>query len=183
MTDFRHDDEFDAYLKRRVPIDRRLGLMDRLEPPPELDRIVIGNARQAIQSATPTPVFRAPRWALSMGLAATILISLSILLDVGMQGAIRKDAARGIPSIPATISSARVHIETEIETAPWPPVVEETPDTTATYDARSRFAERSLAASRLREADETSGSARPASSLLAAAAPMDTVIITGTRIR
>jgi hypothetical protein len=92
MADSEHNDDFEAYVKRRVPIDRRLALIDRLEPPPELDRIIIGQARLAIQGPAPMPVFRAPRWALPMGLAATILVSLSILLDLGMRDAIRKDA-------------------------------------------------------------------------------------------
>jgi hypothetical protein len=92
ITDSEHNDDFEAYLKRRVPVDRRLALIDRLEPPPELDRIIIGQARLAIQGPAPMPVFRAPKWALPMGLAATILVSLSILLDLGMRDAIRKDA-------------------------------------------------------------------------------------------
>ena len=94
MTGFERDDDFEAYLRRRVPIDRRLKSLGRLEPPAELDRLIIGRAREAIQGAPPVRVFRAPRWALPMGLAATILVSLSILLDLGMQGAIRKDAGK-----------------------------------------------------------------------------------------
>ena len=50
ITDSEYHDDFEAYLKRRVSIDRRLALIDRLEPPPELDRIIIGKARAAIQS-------------------------------------------------------------------------------------------------------------------------------------
>jgi hypothetical protein len=94
MSGSDREDDFEAYHKRRVPIDRRLRSLRRLEPPAELDRLIIGQAREAIQGAPPVRVFRAPRWALPMGLAATILISLSILLDLGMQGAIRKDAGK-----------------------------------------------------------------------------------------
>lgn len=99
MSGSERDHDFEAYLRRRMPIDRRLKSLSRLEPPAELDRLVIGQARAAIQGAPPVPVFRvagipAPRWALPMGLAATILVSLSILLDVGMQGAIRRDAGK-----------------------------------------------------------------------------------------
>jgi len=101
MANSERDDEFEAYLRRRARIDRRLKSLDRLEPPPELDRIIIGQARQAIQGAAPVTVFRgaglrAPRWALPMGMAATILISLSILLDLGMRGAIEKDTRRAL---------------------------------------------------------------------------------------
>ena len=94
ITDPEYHDDFEAYLKRRVSIDRRLALIDRLEPPPELDRIIIGKARAAIQSPAPVAVFKAPRWAVPMGLAATILVSLSMLLDLGMRQAIRQDAGR-----------------------------------------------------------------------------------------
>ncbi|HEY0340928.1 MAG TPA: hypothetical protein VGC34_09000, partial [Steroidobacteraceae bacterium] len=97
MTDSEHNDDFETYLKRRVPIERRLGLVSRLEPPAELDRIIIGQARLAIQGPAPVPVFRGPRWALPMGLAATILVSLSLLLDVGMRDAMRKDAVNRLP--------------------------------------------------------------------------------------
>ncbi len=92
MTSSERDHEFESYLKRRARFDRRLRSLDRLEPPAELDRIVIGYARQAIQGAPPVPMFRAPRWALPMGMAATILLSLSILLDMGMKGAMLRDA-------------------------------------------------------------------------------------------
>jgi len=94
ITDSEYHDDFEAYLKRRVSIDRRLALIDRLEPPPELDRIIIGRARAAIQSPAPVAAFKAPRWAVPMGLAATILVSLSMLLDLGMRQAIRQDAGR-----------------------------------------------------------------------------------------
>lgn len=106
MTHSGHIDDFEAYLRRRVPIDRRIASIDRPEPPPELDRIIIDRAREAIRSPAPVPVFRAPRWALPMGLAATILVSLSILLDVGMRGAIRKDAAYS-PATAEVSSAAR----------------------------------------------------------------------------
>jgi hypothetical protein len=143
MTGPEREDEFEAYLRRRVRIDRRLRSLDRLEPPAELDQIIIGQARQAIQGAAPVPKFRgsghpAPRWALPMGMAATILISLSVLLDLGVRDAIRKDAGR-----PAVLALVRAHAmpaeaaapapapesafpastaPAAIKTAPWPPL-------------------------------------------------------------
>jgi hypothetical protein len=57
---------------------------DPLEPPPELDRIIIGNARKAIQGARPAPLYRAPKWALSAGLAITVVISLAVVLLIGL---------------------------------------------------------------------------------------------------
>jgi hypothetical protein len=86
VSDSEHDDEFEAYLKRRTA-GGRMGhpLHDRLEPPPELDRIIIGNARKAIQEATPVPVYRAPKWALPVALAATIVISFAVVLELGLR--------------------------------------------------------------------------------------------------
>lgn len=34
MSDSDQDDDFEAYLKRRVPIDKGMKSLDRLEPPP-----------------------------------------------------------------------------------------------------------------------------------------------------
>lgn len=143
MTGPERDDEFEAYLRRRWRIDRRLRSLDRLEPPAELDQIIIGQARQAIQVAPPVPKFRgsghpAPRWALSMGMAATILISLFVLLDLGVRDAIRKDAGR--PAVLALVHAHAMSPEAAaaapapesafpasaapaaIKTAPWPPL-------------------------------------------------------------
>ena len=147
MSGPERDDEFEAYLRRRARFDRRLKSLDRLEPPLELDRIIIGQARQAIQGAPPVPMFRAPRWALPMGMAATILISLSILLDLGVRDAIRKDAGRPgamvraiapsaapgpalppepeeapSPPAPAPVDASPTNAAPAIRTAPWPPL-------------------------------------------------------------
>ena len=85
MSDSEHDDDFEAYLKRHVPIHKGGAQHDRLEPPPELDRIVIGNARKAIQGAAPMPLYRAPKWALAVGLAATVVISFAVVLELGLR--------------------------------------------------------------------------------------------------
>jgi len=84
VTGPEHEDEFEAYLTRRLPIHQRLSPRERLEPPAELDRLIIAKARQAIQSPSPVPVFRAPKWALPVGLAATIVISFTVLLNLGV---------------------------------------------------------------------------------------------------
>ena len=81
MSDSEHDDEFEAYLKWRASGGTGRGL----EPPPELDRIIIGNARKAIQGAAPVPLYRAPRWALPVALAATIVISFVVALELGLR--------------------------------------------------------------------------------------------------
>ena len=192
MTGPERDDEFEAYLRRRVRIDRRLRSLDRLEPPAELDQIIIGQARQAIQGVPPVPMFRAPRWALPMGMAATILISLSVLLDLGVRDAIRKDAGRPA-AYPVSAAPAA------IKTAPWPPLqravtvevsasakvapaAEEAANASAAIDsARSRVSEQVLATTRLRTAD-ASASAEPMPASWQAEAQMAVVTVIGTRI-
>jgi hypothetical protein len=77
------DDEFDDFLRRRKPIFRRDD-DDGLEPPPEIDRLVLRQAREAIEPERPHRVFRAPRWGAPIALAATILVALSVVFHVGM---------------------------------------------------------------------------------------------------
>lgn len=199
MTSPERDDEFEAYLKRRARIDRRLRSLDRLEPPTELDRIIIARARQSIQPAPSVPLFRAPRWALPMGMAATILISLSVLLDLGVRDAVRRDARRPAmmaaavarqaePAAAAT--SAATAAPAAIETAPWPPLpsrtaLDEAANSSAEGDnaARSRVSEHFLATNRLRTADSSGGAAaEPMQATWQAGARMAVVTVIGTRI-
>ena len=199
MTGPERDDEFEAYLKRRARIDRRLRSLDRLEPPPELDRIIIARARQSIQAAPPVPLFRAPRWALPMGMAATILISLSVLLDLGMRDAVRRDARRPAMIVAAmarqsepaaAATSAATAAPAAIETAPWPPLPastaeDEAANTSAEGDgaARNRVSEHFLATNRLRTADASgSADAEPMQATWQAGARMAVVTVIGTRI-
>lgn len=82
------DDEFDEFLRRRRPMFGDPG--DGLEPPAELDRIVLRQAREAIEAEKPQRMFRAPNWGMPVALAATLVLAFTIILRVGMPG---KDAA------------------------------------------------------------------------------------------
>jgi len=198
MSGPERDDEFETYLRRRARFDRRLKSLDRLEPPLELDRIIIGQAREAIQGAPPVPMFRAPRWALPMGMAATILISLSVLLDLGVRDAIRKDAGRPAVHMPEAAFPASA-APAAIDTAPWAPLSgsatvevhassrtasdEDASTPAAGEDARSRVSEHVLATSRLRTADASiSSRAAPMQATWQSEAQMAVVTVIGTRI-
>ena len=147
MSDSEQDDEFEAYLKRRArgsPFNKGLAPNEPLEPPPELDRIIIGNARKAIQGARPVPLYRSPKWALPAALAATIVISFAVALELGL---------RPHPTVPAP---APEPIDTEIvadapliANAPMPAVAVATPETptpqTSSHIARSSAVERRAA--------------------------------------
>jgi hypothetical protein len=75
-----HDDEFDDFLRRRRPVFRT---DDDLEPPAELDRLVLSRARDAIERDRPQRVFRAPAWGMPVALAATLVLAFTVILRVG----------------------------------------------------------------------------------------------------
>jgi hypothetical protein len=77
------DPEFEEFLKRRRPLFRR-DVDDGLEPPAELDRIVLRQAREAIEGDRPMRVFRAPRWTAPVAIAATLVLGLSIVFKAGV---------------------------------------------------------------------------------------------------
>ena len=82
MTAPDQEQELEAFLKRRSPIHRRLADFDHAEPSLELDRLVLNRAREAIDVPAPPPMFRTLRWAMPVGLAATILIAFTVVLNV-----------------------------------------------------------------------------------------------------
>jgi hypothetical protein len=80
----RSEDEFEDFLRRR----RRLFDQPRdddLEPPAELDRLVLRQAREAIESEPPHRVFRAPRWGMPVALAATLVLAFTVILHMMKQ--------------------------------------------------------------------------------------------------
>jgi hypothetical protein len=110
MTDPERDDEFEAFLRRRSVLPRREAVTEKLEPPDNLDVIVLRKARQAIQASPQLPLYKAPRWALPVALAATILLCLSIVLNVSLNTGRRADSARedaaGVPRLPASAAKS-----------------------------------------------------------------------------
>lgn len=78
------DPEFEDFLKRRRPLFRR-DVDDGLEPPAELDRMVLRQARDAIEGERPMRLFGMPRWAAPVAIAATLVLGLSIVFKTGME--------------------------------------------------------------------------------------------------
>jgi hypothetical protein len=74
------DDEFDDFLRKRRPL---FGRPDELEPPLELDRVVLRQAREAIESERPHRIFHTPSWGMPAALAATLVLAFTIILRVG----------------------------------------------------------------------------------------------------
>ena len=73
------DDEFDDFLSRRKPLFRR-GSEEVFGPPEELDRIVLRQAREAIESDRPQRVFRGMQWGAPLAIAATLLVTFAVLM-------------------------------------------------------------------------------------------------------
>ncbi len=183
MSDSEQDDEFEAYLKRRTPIDKGTRSREQLEPPPELDRIVIGKARKAIQGASPLNMYHAPKWALPVALAATILISFAVLLDLGVR-AKRNDASLqaarsetlAAPDSPAPLrpgsAPAPLHAPSISAAVPLPapaPTVGEVANTTPAASAEVEFTS-DRARTRLARAEKAAKRARPEPELMAGSA-------------
>jgi hypothetical protein len=72
------DDDFDDFLSRRKPLFRRPG--DELEPPEEVDRVVLRRAREAIEIDRPQRAFRGANWGAPLAIAATLLVVFTVVL-------------------------------------------------------------------------------------------------------
>jgi hypothetical protein len=77
-----HGDDFETFLKTRTLLPHGMSDDDKLEPPKALDTIVLKRAREAIHAREQPS--RTPRWATPVALAATILLCLSIVLNVSL---------------------------------------------------------------------------------------------------
>lgn len=80
------DENLDAMLARSARPLRELGELEPLEPlepPPEVDRFVLASARRALEQPTDSPAYiSGTRWALPVTLAATLLLSFAIVLQM-----------------------------------------------------------------------------------------------------
>ena len=72
------DDEFDDFLSRRRPLFRRP--VDDLQPPEEVDRVVLRRAREAIEIERPQRAFRGANWGAPLAIAATLLVVFTVVL-------------------------------------------------------------------------------------------------------
>lgn len=75
--------EFDEFLARRKPLFPRPP-EDVLEPPAELDRVVLRQAREAIRPESPEPAYHGTRWGMPVAIAASVLVAATLVLHVGL---------------------------------------------------------------------------------------------------
>jgi hypothetical protein len=120
MTGPEHDPEFEAFLKRRSPMYRRLSDIDDAEPPAELDRLVLNRARDAIDTPARMPFYRTSRWAMPAGLAATILIAFTVLLNIDRHEQKRE---RQLPSVAAAPAAATAEVDFATADTAAPPAM------------------------------------------------------------
>lgn len=116
------DPEFDDFLKRRRPLFRG-DVDDGLEPPAELDRIVLRQARDAIEDVRPIRFFGMPRWAAPVAIAATLVLGLAVVFKAGVQPQDR------VPEVRVE------NVAQRIDVTPAAPVVAQAPAEAAPADA------------------------------------------------
>jgi hypothetical protein len=102
MSTRERDEELEAYLERRTQLQRRLDELDDLEPPAELDHLVLTRAREALETPQSLPLFRGTRWALPFTLTATLVLTVAVVASLRAVHDGRTPAA----SAPATGASA-----------------------------------------------------------------------------
>ena len=104
-------DDFEDYVARRKPVFR--GDDDPLEPPPELDRIVLRQAREAIKADRSEPAYRGAGWGMPVAMAATLLVVFSVFLHLGVQ--------KNEPKGEVTVQTVSQNVDPMAPPAPPPP--------------------------------------------------------------
>jgi hypothetical protein len=157
MTGPDDDRELDDFLARRSVHHRRLAERDRIEPSPELDRLVLDKAREAIDVPANAPVYRSPRWALPVALAATLVLAFAVVLNMS------RLPNRGIPLATAT-PGADVSSSAELGDKAAPSLEE---SFAAEREAAAPFAPEPAALARSSERQESTSGAESDSPLIA----------------
>lgn len=145
MTDPDDEHEFQAFLKRRTLLPNTMRADEQLEPSVALDARVLKTAREAVP-AQKQP-HKAARWALPVALAATILLCLSVVLNVSLNrdrptagGAERREIVNGdIPSGEVILPETKL-AGPRVSPPPPPVVAEVAADKAASFAARAGVA-------------------------------------------
>jgi hypothetical protein len=116
------DGDFDDFLSRRKPLFPRPP-DDVLEPPAELDRVVLRQAREAIRAETPEPAYHGTRWGMPVALAASVLVAATLVLHI---------VSDREPASQVTVqNAAQREYVAETAAAPAAPAAAATPTTSA----------------------------------------------------
>ena len=87
MTGTGTENELQEFLARRASLYRKLAARDHSEPPPELDRLILEQARHALESRPAVPLKQRARWFVPASLAASLLVVLGVVTSVVRNGA------------------------------------------------------------------------------------------------
>ena len=150
MNEQPHDHEFEDFLRRKRPLFRG-GEDGPLEPPAELDRIVLRQAREAIHQDQPQRLYHTPRWGAPLAIAATLVLGLTFVFKAGMtttevrpqvtvETVAQQAGEPATPAVAATPAAPPAPAETAAAPAPAPAMaarspVREAPMTTASAQA------------------------------------------------
>ena len=148
------DDEFEDFLRRRKPRFRAPD--DMFEPPAELDRLVLRQAREAIESERPLKIFHGPRWAAPVALAATLLLTVTIILQTGVP-------PKPAPVPEVTVQNIAERVEMSAAAAPLAPAPSAA-DQRARDDAPASGVIVELATPMMARRESAHGTSRPAES-------------------
>ncbi len=112
MTDPERDAEVDAWLERQRPLLRAHDDGRSLEPPAELDRLVLQRAHLELRkpAAAKVTFFRNPRWTLPVSIAATVLLSFTLVLQFDRYES-QRDAASQTQSAAATVTLTPAEVD------------------------------------------------------------------------
>lgn len=83
MAERNRDKQLDEYLKKDSPLTRAYGGIGREEPPAALDARILAEARAAVGPARGGK----PRWLMPLALAATVVLSVGVVMFMARQGA------------------------------------------------------------------------------------------------
>jgi hypothetical protein len=158
------DDDFNDFLKRRKPVFRSPD--DMFEPPAELDRLVLRQAREAIETARPVRVFRNPRWATPVALAATLVLAFTVLFYAGLpqkRAPVPEVSVQNVAEEIPMESAAAVMANNQLakETPDDAVVVDLKPPTIARRESAAGAAPSPAAASRAARADTQEAAREP----------------------
>ena len=161
------DDEFEDFLKRRKPVFRAPD--DMFEPPAELDRVVLRQAREAIESERPLKVFHGPRWAAPVALAATMLLAVTIIFQAS-------DPSKQVPVPEVSVQNVAERVEVQDASAPMASAPSVATNNQASNDAAAETLTVDLANPAVARSESAKGrapvvAARPAESVAMSAAP------------
>jgi hypothetical protein len=114
------DDEFEDFLARRKPLFGRAP-DDVLEPPEEVDRLVLRQAREAIEARRAPHAIRGAQWGTPLAVAATLLVALTVILH----GALPR--RKPVPDVSVQQISQQVEYPAPVSAPPPAPPPAQTP--------------------------------------------------------